>query len=282
MRGSTPCAHDGNRRYGGNTACVVVEARDSRPIMLDLGTGARFFGLTQPMDGTFSGATLLSHLHWDHVQGLPFFTPALVPGSQLDVYGPAQEGQTLEEAVRSFICPPYFPVEIEALPGSFRWVEAPTVEPFRIDEVEVRAVDVPHVGPTVGYRLDHGGTSIAYVSDHQQPGCETTVVDDAVLSLCQGVDLLIHDAQYTPSEFAMKHDWGHCTVEYAVEVAAQSGAKGLALFHHDPGRDDDAVDSLVGLAASLGARRGLTEVFAAAEGLTVTLGRSSDGRHRPA
>jgi phosphoribosyl 1,2-cyclic phosphodiesterase len=272
VRGSTPCAHEANKRYGGNTACVAVEVPGRRPIMLDLGTGARFFGLTQPNDGTFDGVVLLSHLHWDHIQGLPFFTPGLCPGASLEVYGPRQAEGSLEDAVREFMRPPYFPVELDALPGKFSWTEAPA-EPFLIDDVEVRAVEVPHIGPTLGYRLTFEGRSVAYVSDHQQPGCGSTEVAESVLELCEGADVLIHDAQYTTTEFVGKHDWGHCTIEYAVEVAAQCGAKQLVLFHHDPGHDDDEVDSLLQLAASVAAKRGVPKVAAAAEGMTIPLGR---------
>jgi ribonuclease BN (tRNA processing enzyme) len=167
--------------------------------------------------------------------------------------------------------PPYFPVELDALPGKFTWIEAPST-PFLVDEVEVLARSVPHVGPTLGYRLTCGGRSLAYVSDHQQPGCAATNVVDSVLELCDGVDLLIHDAQYTTSEFVDKHDWGHCTIEYAVEVAAQCNVGELVLFHHDPSHDDPAIDQLLALAASEAKRQGVPRVVAASEGMTIQLG----------
>jgi phosphoribosyl 1,2-cyclic phosphodiesterase len=241
--------------------------------MFDLGTGARFFGLTQPNDGSFHGAAMLTHLHWDHIQGLPFFTPVLAPGASLEVHGPRQEdGTTLEAAVRAFMCPPYFPVELDILPGTFTFTESDR-EPFEIDDFVVRAVEVPHIGPTLGYRVEHSGVSVAYVSDHQQPGCDSTLVMDDVLELCEGVDVLIHDAQYTTTEFPAKHDWGHCTIEYAVEVAAQAGARSLVLFHHDPGHDDAAVDEILAFASKVGRQRGVPEVIAAYEGLSMQLGR---------
>jgi phosphoribosyl 1,2-cyclic phosphodiesterase len=283
VRGSTPCSCDSNRRYGGNTACVVVESPGRDPILLDLGTGLRFYGLTQPRDGSFRGTALVSHLHWDHVQGIPFFAPMLVPGAELDVYAPAQEEGALADAVRAFMSPPYFPVEIEALPGTFRFHEVDD-DVFDVDGAKVTAATVPHIGPTVGYRIEFGGVSVAYVSDHQQPGVGSTEIAASVLDLCDGVDLLIHDAQYDEEEFAARQDWGHCTYDYAIEVAARAGARRLALFHHDPSHCDVRLDELSERAAEAGSRRGLDDVITTAEGMTIALspaGSVASGGTRP-
>ena len=136
----------------------------------------------------------------------------------------------------------------------------------------MRARPVPHVGATYGYRIDWAGASVAYVSDHQQPVDDPTRVADEVLDLCDGVDLLVHDAQFTPEEFAERLHWGHCTIDYAVEVARQAGARRLALFHHDPSHGDDRLDALVAGAREQAAGSGVEEVVAAAEGLTVAFG----------
>jgi phosphoribosyl 1,2-cyclic phosphodiesterase len=250
---------------------VVLEQAGRRPIVLDLGTGLRFFGMTQPQDGSFDGIALVSHLHWDHVQGLPFFSPVLAPGARLDLYAPApDDGTSLSDAIHTFLAPPFFPVTVDALPGTFTFTE---VRPgtFSVDGAEVTVAEVPHVGATVGYRVERDGVSIAYVSDHQQPGCGRMEVDPGVLELCRGVDLLIHDAQYTADEFATRPDWGHCTVEYAVNVAAQAGVRRLALFHHDPLHSDAVLDELGAFAGRLAARSGVREVIVAAEGLKVSL-----------
>ncbi len=275
VRGSTPCSCDSNRRYGGNTSCVAIEWPDRDPIVLDLGTGLRFFGMTQPTDGTFRGTALVSHLHWDHVQGIPFFTPMLAEGARLEVYAPVQESAPLCEAVRTFMSPPYFPVEIEALPGAFGFHEVDRGT-FEIDGATITVAPVPHIGPTVGYRIDCDGVSIAYVSDHQQPGVGSTEVASSVLELCEGVDLLIHDAQFDDPEFAARADWGHCTIDYAIEVAARSGARRLALFHHDPSHCDERMDDLIARARVCAAQRGLQEVIAASEGLTIALSAAKD------
>jgi phosphoribosyl 1,2-cyclic phosphodiesterase len=273
VRGSTPCSSEAVQRYGGNTACVVLERAGHEPIIFDLGTGLRFFGVHRAHDAPFRASALVSHLHWDHVQGIPFFAPLLTVGARLDLYAPAQEHLSLEEAVRSFVAPPYFPVGIDQLPCEVVFHEVEP-GPFELDGAKVTAAHVPHVGPTLGYRVEVDGVSVAYVSDHQQPGPGATHVDPAVLELCEGADLLIHDAQFDDLEFTMRSDWGHCTVDYAVEVAAQAGVRTLALFHHDPSHSDHHIDALLDGARGQAASRGIVEVIAAHEGLTVSFDRA--------
>ncbi len=271
VRGSTPCGSEDNRRYGGNTSCVALESPGHDPIILDLGTGLRFFGETQPNDGSFTGSALVTHLHWDHVQGLPFFTPVLKPGAQLDIYGPRQESGTVGEAIRKFICPPYFPVTVEQLYGQMSFYDVDS-EDIELDGAKVRVRQVPHIGANNGYRVDMGGASVAYLPDHQMPHDGSHTVNDDVLDLCDGVDVLIHDAQYTPAEFAEKYYWGHCTVDYALFVAREAGAKRLVMFHHDPARSDDQLDALLADVRDKAASSSVSEVLAAAEGLTISLG----------
>ena len=269
VRGSTPCSCESNQRYGGNTACVVVRGDTGDPIVLDLGTGLRFWGL-EPQPEPFRATALVTHLHWDHVQGLPFFTPMHREGASMRIIGPRQHDRTLRDAFDEFLRPPYFPVSLDQLAGSFEFAEVGS-DRFPIGEATVTSAWVPHVGPTVGYRIELGGRSIAYISDHQQPGCASTRVDDEVLRLCEGVDVLIHDAQYTEAEFLAKYDWGHCTVDYAVEVAAQARVGQLVLFHHDPSHDDTMVDAVTAQAAHLAGGRSVP-VIAAYEGLELQLG----------
>jgi phosphoribosyl 1,2-cyclic phosphodiesterase len=270
VRGSTPCSCDSNRRYGGNTACVTLESDDADPVVLDLGTGLRFWGETLPLDGSLRAHALITHLHWDHVQGLPFFTPALVDGSQLDIYGPVQEGMSLAEAFGEFMRPPYFPVRVDALAGDIRFHSLPDGHHV-IGDAKVLARSVAHVGPTLGYRVEIQGVSVAYISDHQQPMDGGFDIADGVLELCDGADLLIHDAQYTPEEFARKAHWGHCTIDYALHIAKESSAKRLALFHHDPSHDDDRLDQLLEETRVKADALGVPEVMCAAEGMRLVL-----------
>lgn len=275
VRGSTPCPSDTNRRYGANTACVALEVPGADPIVLDLGTGLRFWGQTQPTDGTFRASALVTHVHWDHVQGLPFLVPIDRPGARLDVYGPVQEGgQSLVAAFEEFMRPPYFPVRSSDLRGTIEFHDLDDAD-VAIGDAKVRVRSVPHCGPTNGYRVEREGVSVAYISDHQSPMDGSSAVAGSVLELCDGADLLIHDAQFTPEEWKEKAHWGHCSVDYAVTVARESGAKRLALFHHDPSHTDDDVDRLLEGARASAAGCGIDEVVAAYEGLTISFDRSA-------
>jgi phosphoribosyl 1,2-cyclic phosphodiesterase len=251
VRGSCPCPSEANQRYGGNTACVALEVDGQPPIILDLGTGLRQFGLTQPTDGSFRGTALITHVHWDHVQGLPFFPPADRHGARFDVFGPRQEEGSLAEVFSGLMRPPYFPVQYSDLRGAIVFH------------------DVGDDAFAVGDRVEWDGAAVAYISDHQQPHTGHDICDP-VLDLAEGVDLLIHDAQYTPAEFAEKAHWGHCTIDYAVTVAKAARVRRLVMFHHDPAHGDEEMDRLVDGARCLGAMAGI-EVVAAYEGLSFTL-----------
>jgi phosphoribosyl 1,2-cyclic phosphodiesterase len=219
----------------------------------------------------FQGAMLLSHLHWDHVQGLPFFVPMHIPGNVVDVYGPRQQDGPLAEVFEGMMRPPYFPIRPDQLEGTVLFHDAGD-DDFPVHDAKVRSRWIRHVGPTLGYRVDWHGVTVAYLSDHGQ-GCgigqSDDFIPDEVLELCDGVDLLIHDAQHTPSEFEMKRHWGHCTVDYALHVAKESGARTVALFHHDPAHGDDMVDQLEREAQERSAGVDGAEVVAAAEGMVL-------------
>lgn len=270
VRGSTPCHGDDIARYGGNTSCVSVDVPGAPPIMLDLGTGARYFGLEFGAAEVFEGHCLLSHLHWDHVQGLPFFPPLLRPGNRLRIHAPRQEsGVTVAEIVDTMLCPPLFPVGVGDFPSAIEF-EAHGDDDFTIGPVEVMSRLIPHIGPTLGFRVSYGGASVAYLSDHQQPAVDVFAATANARELCQGVDVLIHDAQYTPDEFVRKSDWGHCTIDYARWLAEECEVGSLVLYHHDPTHDDEWLDRLVADAAD---RAGDLEVIGAREGSTVRVGR---------
>jgi phosphoribosyl 1,2-cyclic phosphodiesterase len=247
---------------------VALTNAGEAPIIFDLGTGLRTFGDTQPLDGTFIGTALLTHIHWDHVQGLPFFPPADRIGARFDVFGPQQEQGTLADLFDGFMRPPYFPVSCSDLRGDIVFHEV-LKDDIAIGSAQIKIRPVPHCGATVGYRVEWAGVTVTYISDHQAPlGLDS--VADSVLELAEGADLLIHDAQYTRDEFAQKSHWGHCTIDYALRVAQEAGARRLVLFHHDPSHSDDVLDRLLVDARAEAGSSG-PEVMSAYEGLQVIL-----------
>jgi phosphoribosyl 1,2-cyclic phosphodiesterase len=273
VRGSTPCAGADYERYGGNTSCVSLEAEGHDPVIFDMGTGLRPCGDALAGDGPFHGTVLLTHLHWDHIQGLPFFGPISQPDAVLDVYGPAQEEGPLDAVFGGVMCPPYFPITPDELHGTVRFHGAGN-DDFAVNGAKVRSRWIRHTSPTIGFRVDVEGQSVAYVSDHG-PGCSDDPDDfipPDVLDLADGVDVLIHDAQHTCEEFEAKRHFGHSSVDYAVHVARQAGARRLMLFHHCPSHSDDNVDLMHLYARALAEHgSGDVEVLAAREGLVVEL-----------
>jgi len=210
------------------------------------------------------------------VQGLPFFPQIHQPGNSLDIYGPRQVEGSLSDVFGGLMKPPYFPIHFSQLQSDVRFIDVERDE-MVIGNAKVLVRPVPHVGPTVGYRLDWDGVSVAYISDHQAPHTDgdnpqpTSQIDEGVLELCDGVDLMIHDAQYTPDEFVQKSYWGHCTIDYALMIAKQAGVKTFAMFHHDPGHSDDQMDQLIEDAKCKGKVMGIPEVIGTYEGLVVDL-----------
>ncbi len=268
VRGSSPNASKASHRYGGNTSSVTLEIPGQAPLLLDLGTGLAAFGREVPPREPFIGTALVTHLHFDHILGLPFFEPFNRPGSRLEIYGPRQATGGLAGAFADLIRPPYFPVELKDLAGEIAYHEV-SDDRFTVGAFDVLSRLVPHVGPTLGFRVEYDGAAVAYLSDHQAPSGPDTVVDGA-LELCAGVDLLVHDAQYTPSELRAKHDWGHSSVDYAVLVAREAGARRLALFHHDPAHGDDDIDRMLESVRPAAGAAGIA-LFAAAQGMAVDL-----------
>lgn len=247
VRGSIPTPGSAHARYGGNTSCVGIARDDgTMPILLDAGTGTR--RVREHLGAEpFRGSLLLGHLHWDHIYGLPFFPPGDRPDARVDLYLPAQ-GDPVAILERP-MSPPVFPISPLGLRGewSFHALEPGEHE---IEGMRVTALDVPHKGGrSYGYRIDDGTSVVAYLSDHmptaEGPGPDGLgAYHDNALALAQGADLLIHDSQYTPEEFVMRHDWGHCSWEYPIRLAEHAGAGRVLLFHHDPGHDDDFLDAM--------------------------------------
>jgi phosphoribosyl 1,2-cyclic phosphodiesterase len=269
VRGSTPFSAPTHTGFGGNTCCVVIDIPDESPIILDMGSG--LFGYAKVLGScALEASVLLTHLHWDHVAGLPFFSPVLCPGGLLDIYGPPDEGMTLDQAINTLISPPFFPVTIEDFAGELR-IHDFWDNDIVVSTAKVRARPVPHTSATSGYRVELEGKSVVYIPDHQQPIDDASQVADSVLELCDGADLLIHDGQYPQALFDKRAHWGHSTPDYAVEVARQAGVASLALFSHDPLHTDEELVAIEQYAQDLGEKAGLRQVFSAREGMRVAL-----------
>lgn len=272
-RGSCPCSGPSYERYGGNTPSVLVSTGDQL-IVLDLGTGLRALGAHVSSDLPAGGppvqaTALLTHLHFDHIIGLPFFGPLRHHDSVFDVYGPRQPKGTMDWALREMLRPPFFPVQLDTFLAELAFHDLNDGDRFAIGDAKVQARAIRHPGATLGYRIDADGRSVAYIPDHQQP-CSGELDEDGALELCEGVDLLVHDAQYNDVEITHKPTWGHSTVDYAVEMANQAGVGHLVLFHHDPSHDDAMLDRMLDRAVELAQPTGLT-VSSAREGVTVVL-----------
>lgn len=268
VRGSTPCHSPEVQRYGGNTSCVSLLARGQAPLVFDLGTGLRYFGGALSNDVAEINV-LVSHLHWDHIQGLPFLPQLQRSDCSVKIWAPAQQdGRTAHETLDAAITQPMFPVSLAAIGAN---ISVHDVEPsmWRIGAFEVRAVDVPHIGPTLGYRVSLDGRSVVYISDHQEPS-DSSQFDPKVLELCDKADVLIHDAQFTDVDYVGREHWGHCRIDYAFSLAVSAGVATLVLFHHDPSRSDDELDVIEAEYKVRGLEFGV-EVVVAREGMEMKI-----------
>ncbi|MGA3170420.1 MAG: MBL fold metallo-hydrolase [Chthoniobacteraceae bacterium] len=280
VRGSVPTPGAATVRYGGNTSCVEVRA-DGQIIVLDAGTGIRPLGLELARE--FNGASidmtiLITHTHWDHIQGFPFFLPAYEPKNTIRVLGFEGARQGLGSTLAGQMESPYFPIALQQMPGNVVIEELQSFD-FKIGPVHATATTVNHPGIAVGYRLATSSGTIAYLPDNEpfhedQHGYARDRVDlqnRKLIDFIHGVDVLIIDSQYDCDEYKAHIGWGHGCVDEVVRLAMLGEVKRLYLFHHDPGHDDDRVDAMLAHARKL-AKGSPIEVFAAMEGETVTLG----------
>jgi phosphoribosyl 1,2-cyclic phosphodiesterase len=244
---------------GGNTACVEVVAGDTR-IILDAGTGLRALGNERMASGIRHSTILLSHLHWDHVAGLQFFTPVYVPGHRVEIASGPNGVMSHDAAIRSLFKAPFFPVDFDDLGGTVITRELRANDRFTIGDITVTMARLNHPDPVYGYRLDCGDQSIVYATDTEHFAC----VDPTLKKLAAGADILVYDAQYTPEEYPSKVGWGHSTWEAGAELARAAGVPQLVLFHHDPMRSDAQLDAL-----EAAARTALPGTVAAREGVVL-------------
>lgn len=266
VRGSLATSGPDFAQVGGNTSCVEVRL-GSQIIILDAGSGLYRFGRTLPP--RIHATILLSHFHWDHIQGFPFFRPAYDPGTRLTVYGPGSDAAQVEAAMRRQMEAPHFPVPLTSLDGEIRFGALQTGDELQIGAARVTVRRLNHPQECLGYRISVGTTSVAYVTDTEH--AEDGSIDPNVMDLARDATVLIYDAQYTDAEYEgacgrPRKGWGHSTVSAACRVARAARAKRLVLFHHDPAHDDEFIGRVVDQATRL-----FSHVIAACEGMHLEL-----------
>jgi phosphoribosyl 1,2-cyclic phosphodiesterase len=294
VRGSYPVPGAATVRYGGQTSCVEARTASGEHVIVDAGTGLRALG--NKLASEAGGApgnhhVLLSHVHWDHIQGLPFFSPAYIPGTQISVYALLTAANELDQVIGGITRHEFFPMPLEAVPAQFQFQKVEPGLDFHIGAFHVTPIALNHPFGSVGYRFDADGVAWAYVSDtapfdrvlHKQhflagpeplsDGDRSTLaaMRAALVERLRGVDTAVYDTHFTAEEYARFPHYGHSTPDQALDVCLEAGVRRLVLYHHAPSHGDDQMDQLAADYANQGSERGI-EVLTAFEGLTVTIG----------
>ncbi len=291
VRGSIPTPGPRTTRYGGNTSCLEISFPDKPLMIVDAGSGIRELGkdlLTR--QHPIQAYIFLSHFHWDHIQGLPFFQPAFESQNNFVIYGCDEPNVDLTKIISMQMNPIYFPVAIEDMSAKVEFRPI-TEEQFTLNDVDVETKFLNHPGYTLGFRFTYNSKSIVYMSDNEpfyrkqnhtsrytrdslESRFENYVEDkeNHLIRFLAGADVLIHDAQYFPEEYQQRISWGHSPYTYAVDLAVKGRVKQLILFHHDPDHDDDTVDRILDLSRNRLRQQGYRiECLAAAEGDAIHL-----------
>jgi phosphoribosyl 1,2-cyclic phosphodiesterase len=265
VRGSIPTPGPGTVQIGGNTSCVEVRAGKAI-LILDGGTGLRLLGKKLQKEMPLTAHMFFSHVHWDHIQGFPFFEPAFVPGNVFHLYGGNNVSRTLEETLEGQMDHPNFPVHLGTMAAKMTFRDLAEGEVLDIDDGEGSKVRVSsakgnHPQGVFAFRVEHGGRAAVYATDTEHYEGR---VDDKLVGLARGAHTLIYDSQYTPEEYGSKKGWGHSTFEEGVKIAKLAGVERLVLFHHDPTQTDAAVREKEARARAI-----FSNVIAAYEGLSL-------------
>ena len=294
VRGSIPCPGTNTVRYGGNTACIEVCFPDiNRRIIIDAGSGIRELGNELMKELPVDTDILLTHTHWDHIMGFPFFVPAYIPGTRIRVYGPVTyEEDTLEKVVGGQMTYRYFPIREAELSAEIDYISLQEEETDLGDGIIVKTRYLNHPVLCLAYRIEYQGKVFCtaydtetynnvFITDPDDPDYDQDMAEEGDLiaseqnalieEFYQGADLLVHDSQYTREEYEKQHiGWGHSYIEYVCQAAQQQQVKNLALFHHDPLRSDDQLDELSAIFCNT-EYCGKTKSFFAKEGMVIEL-----------
>jgi len=265
VRGSVPTPGKHTVRYGGNTPSIELRLKDDKLVILDAGTGIRNLGdHLIPAGESLKAFLLITHPHWDHIQGFPFFKPAFIAGNELTIVGTERPEKRLHEIIAEQMNRIYFPVQLHALEAKITFVPVEEGSKLRIFDANVETMYVNHPGFTVGYRMVYEGKTLVYISDNEPfdrshaltlDNFESIVKEKfnnvagdpnkRIYDFCREADVLIHDATYTPEEYIEHVGWGHSHYLFTLKVSAEANVKRLYLFHHDPGHSDDKVDDIL-------------------------------------
>jgi phosphoribosyl 1,2-cyclic phosphodiesterase len=273
-RGSLATPGAETERYGGNTSCVEVRTSDGSLVVLDAGTGIRRLGLSLTPDRPKTVHLLLTHMHLDHVEGLGFFLPLFDADTEISVWGPPWPGRPLRDRIADYLSPPLFPLPFETIPARFSFHEAAD-EPWELGSLRVTARKVTHPGPTVAYRLEENGHSLAFLPDNEPAlGVEIASApaqDVSGYEIASGADVLLHDAQYTAEEYTTRAGWGHSSIPDFVTFVRRTAPGRVVMFHHDPSHSDEMLEVMHADAVELSGE-GAPPIELAHEGLEIALG----------
>ncbi len=263
VRGSTPTPQLDNLSYGGNTSCLELRLPDNQSIIFDAGSGLRNLGATLLKESAGANLDLkvfLTHFHWDHIQGIPFFAPLFLPGNRVTFH--SHTNGSLEEVLEGQMARPYFPIDLASVAAKREFVELES-KPMSFSGITIRPFPLNHPQGAVGYRIETGRSVIVYATDleHGHPKLDSVLRDYA-----SGADLLVYDAQYTPEEYVKYRGWGHSTWVQALNVARDAHAGKLLLFHHDPSHNDAFLDTI-----GESARQEFDQVAPAREGSVIEI-----------
>jgi phosphoribosyl 1,2-cyclic phosphodiesterase len=259
--GSIPTPGTATSKFGGNTACVELRAGNDR-VIFDAGTGMRELGQHLAAESNLEVSVLLSHYHWDHLLGLPFFVPIFKSDTILNIYGEAKEGGGPRDALMRQFAAPSFPVEFSTLPSKLNFFDVKPGDAFEVGKIKIVVGRLNHPNAAICYRAYVGKISVVYASDHEHDGQG----DDDLIEFCRGANALIYDSMYSNATYANKRGWGHSTWEEAVRVAKAAKVKKLFLYHHDPANDDKAMAKI-----DRGAKKAFAGSVVAREGLSIPL-----------
>jgi phosphoribosyl 1,2-cyclic phosphodiesterase len=299
VRGSYPVPGAATVRYGGQTSCVEARSDSGETVIVDAGTGLRALGnklLRESGGAPGKYHVLLSHVHWDHIQGLPFFTPAYIPGTRISVHALLTAANELDQVIGGITRHEFFPMPLEAVPAVFDFHQVEPGVEITLGAFRITPIALNHPFGSVGYRIDCDGVSWAYVSDtapfdqvlHKQhflAGPEPLSTGDrdalgtmreALVARLRGVDTAVYDTHFLPDEYARFPHYGHSTPDQAIEICVEAGVRRLVLYHHAPSHGDDQMDQIAATYVAKGAAVGV-DVVTSYEGMTLPIGIGAPG-----